>query len=73
MSLLRRTHKSTTRIAEELTREGHAASDETVHRRLRESGYSLQAHIKTLEGESPEERDAPFRYINACEAVILCQ
>ena len=56
MSLLRWTHKSTARIAEELTRQGHRASDETVRRRLRETGYSLQANVKTLEGESPEER-----------------
>jgi hypothetical protein len=65
MSLLRWTHKSTARIAEELTRQGHPASDETVRRRLRETGYSLQANAKILEGESPEDRDAQFRYINA--------
>jgi hypothetical protein len=65
MSLLRWTHKSTARIAEELTRQGHAASDETVRRRLRELEYSLQANRKTIEGESPAERDAQFRYINA--------
>lgn len=64
MSLLRWTNKSTARIAQELTRQGHPASDETVRRRLRETGYSLQANVKTLEGESPEERDAQFRYIN---------
>jgi hypothetical protein len=64
MSLLRWTHKSTARIAQELTREGHTASDETVRRRLREMGYSLQVNVKTLEGESPEQRDAQFRYIN---------
>jgi hypothetical protein len=64
MSLLRWTHKSTARIAEELTRQGHPASDETVRRRLRETGYSLQANAKVLEGESPAERDAQFRYIN---------
>jgi hypothetical protein len=65
MSLLRWTHKSTARIAEELTRQGHPASDETVRRRFRETGYSLQANAKTLEGQTPEERDAQFRYINA--------
>ena len=27
-------------------------------------GYSLQANVKTREGESAEERDAQFRYIN---------
>jgi hypothetical protein len=65
MSLLRWTHKSTARIAEELTRQGHSASDETVRRRLRETGYTLQANAKVLEGQSPAERDAQFRYINA--------
>jgi hypothetical protein len=64
MNRLRWTHKSTARIAEELTRQGHPTSDETVRRRLRETGYSLQANVKTLEGESREERDAQFRYIN---------
>ena len=65
MSLLRWTNKSTARIAAELTRQGHRASDETVRRRLRELGYSLQANVKTLEGSSPPERDAQFRYLNA--------
>lgn len=64
MSLLRWTNKSTTRIAEELTRQGHATSDETVRRRLRELGYSLQANLKTKEEGSGVGRDAQFRYIN---------
>lgn len=64
MSLLRWTNKSTTRIAEELSRQGHRASDETVRRRLRELGYSLQANVKTQEGSSPAGRDEQFRYIN---------
>jgi hypothetical protein len=63
MSLLRWTNKSTTRIAEELTRQGHAASDETVRRRLGQLGYSLQANVKTLE-ESGVGRDEQFRYLN---------
>ncbi len=64
MSLLRWTNKSTERIAEELTRQGHTISDETVRRRLSEMGYSLQVNAKTLEGKTPPERDAQFRYIN---------
>jgi len=64
MSLLRWTNKSTARIAEELTRLGHPASDETVRRRLRELGYSLQANVKTLEEESGTGRDEQFRYLN---------
>jgi hypothetical protein len=64
MSLLRWTNKSTGRVAEELTRLGHPASDETVRRKLLELDYSLQANRKTLEGSSPVERDEQFRYIN---------
>ncbi|MGH7372301.1 MAG: ISAzo13 family transposase, partial [Candidatus Methylomirabilales bacterium] len=64
MSLLRWTNKSTGRIAEELTRQGHPASADTVRRRLHELGYSLQANAKTLEGASPAQRDEQFRYIN---------
>ncbi len=65
MSLLRWTNKSTTRIAEELTRQGHPASDDTVRRRLLEMDYSLQTNVKTKEGSSPADRDKQFRYINA--------
>ena len=64
MSLLRWTNKSTARIAEELTRQGHPASDETVRRRLRQLGYSLQANVKTLEEGSGPGRDEQFRYLN---------
>ncbi|MGH9765402.1 MAG: ISAzo13 family transposase, partial [Blastocatellia bacterium] len=65
MSLLRWTHKSTRQIAEQLTRQGHATSDETVRRRLGELGYSLQGNVKTKDGSSPIGRDEQFRYINA--------
>ncbi len=65
MSLLRWTNKSTTRIAAELTRRGHPASDETVRRKLGELGYSLQANRKSQEAASVAERDAQFRYLNA--------
>ena len=64
MSLLRWTNKSTSRIAEELTRLGHPASDETVRRKLVEMDYSLQANRKTLAGVSSVDRDEQFRYIN---------
>jgi hypothetical protein len=64
MSLLRWTNKSTTRIAEEMTRLGHPASDETVRRKLLQMGYSLQVSRKSLAGSSPAERDEQFRYIN---------
>jgi hypothetical protein len=65
MSLLRWTNKSAARIAKELTRQGHRVSGETVRRKLRQMGYSLQANVKSLEGSSPAGRDKQFRYINA--------
>jgi hypothetical protein len=65
MSLLKWTHKSTARIAAELSRQGHPLSDETVRRRLKELGYSLQANRKGEEGPSPATRDAQFQYLNA--------
>jgi hypothetical protein len=49
----------------ELTRQGHPISDETVRRRLKELGYSLQANPKGYEGSSPATRDAQFQYLNA--------
>jgi transposase len=64
MSLLRWTHKSTARIAAELTHQGHPMSDETVRRRLKELGYSLQGNRKGYEGSSPATRDAQFHYLN---------
>jgi len=64
MSHLRWTNKSTTSIAEELTRQGHPSSDETVRRRLRELGYAMQANVKVKEGPSAAGRDEQFRCIN---------
>jgi len=65
MSHLRWTNKSTTNIAEELTRQGHPSSDETIRRRLRELGYTMQASVKVKEGPAAVGRDEQFRYINA--------
>ena len=64
MSHLRWTNKSTTTIAEELTRQGHPVSHEKVRQCLGELGYSLQTNRKNKEGLSPPERDAQFRYLN---------
>jgi Rhodopirellula transposase DDE domain len=64
MSLLRWTCKSTAMIAEELGRQRHIISADTVGRRLRELGYSLQSNVKTKEGRSAPQRDEQFRYIN---------
>lgn len=64
MKHLKWTNKSTRVMAEELKRKGHDVSHVTVARRLGEMGYSLQANVKTLEGEQHPDRDKQFRYIN---------
>ena len=63
-SALRWTCKSTTLLAQELTREQHPVSPRTVGRLLNESGYSLQSNRKTLEGDSHPDRNAQFEFIN---------
>ena len=63
-SPLRWTCKSTRRLAQELTAQGHPIGPTTVRQLLREAGYSLQANRKTREGESHPDRDAQFRFIN---------
>ena len=65
MSRLKWTAKSTRTIAQELARRGHPMSAVTVGRCLRDMDYSLQANVKTLEGEQHPDRDAQFRYLNA--------
>ncbi|MEU7160893.1 ISAzo13 family transposase [Streptomyces chrestomyceticus] len=64
MSPLRWTTKSTRKLAEELTRQGHRIGADTVGDLLREEGFSLQAPSKVLEGGQHPDRDAQFRYIN---------
>src|SRR6516225_4691753 len=64
-SPLRWTCKSTTRLAEELTRQGHLVSPSTVGRLLRAAGYSLQSNRKTKEGGGHPDRNAQFEHINA--------
>jgi hypothetical protein len=63
-SPLRWTCKSTRRLAEELTGQGHPVSARTVAALLHELGYSLQANCKTREGENHPDRNAQFEYIN---------
>lgn len=63
-SALRWTCKSTSLLAQELTRQRHVVSARTVGRLLNESGYSVQSNRKTLEGESHPDRNAQFEYIN---------
>ena len=64
-SALRWTCKSTTLLADELTRKRHPVSPRTVGRLLNELGYSLQSNRKTLEGASHPDRNAQFEFIKA--------
>lgn len=63
MSALRWTCKSTTRLADELNRQGHAVSQRTVCDLLAQLNYSLQSVRKTREGAQHPDRDAQFHYI----------
>jgi hypothetical protein len=64
MSPLRWTTKSTRKLAQELTAQGHQVGADTVADLLRQEGFSLQANAKTIEGKQHPDRDAQFRYIN---------
>ncbi len=64
VSPLRWTTRSTRNLADELTRQGHKVSADTVGDLLREEGFSLQGNAKTLEGTRHPDRDAQFRYIS---------
>ena len=64
MPPLRRATRSTRALADELTRQGHKVSADTVGDLLREEGVSLQGNAKTIEGTRHPERDAQFRYIS---------
>jgi hypothetical protein len=64
-SPLRWTCKSTRRLAEQLTSQGHRITDRTVSKLLQAQGYSLQAPRKTQDGGRHPDRDAQFQYINA--------
>ena len=63
-SPLRWTCKSVRILAEELQREGHAVSYQTVAELLHEMDYSLQANQKKLEGSQHADRNQQFEYIN---------
>jgi hypothetical protein len=64
VSPLRWTTKSTRKLAEELTGQGHRVGADTVADLLRAEGFSLQGNTKTIEGRQHPDRDAQFRYIN---------
>lgn len=64
-SPLRWTCKSTRKLAEELTAQGHPVGRSQVAVLLGEMGYSLQVTQKTKEGQSHPDRDAQFKHIAA--------
>ena len=64
-SPLRWTCKSTARLAEEMTRQGHPVSPRTVAMLLHAAEYSLQSNRKTREGASHPDRNAQFEYISS--------
>lgn len=64
MPPLRWTTKSTRKLAEQLTRQGHRICADSVGDRLRGEGFSLQSNAKTMEGRQHPDRDAQFRYLN---------
>lgn len=58
------TCKSTSRLARELSAQGHHVSARTVAALLIDLRYSLQSNRKVLEGKSHPQRDAQFSHIN---------
>jgi hypothetical protein len=71
MSPLRWTTKSTVKLADELSAQGHRVGPKTVARLLKDHDYSLQANTKTIEGRRHPDRDAQFCYINEQVTVFL--
>jgi elongation factor P hydroxylase len=64
-SPLRWTCKSTSHLAQELSRQGHPISARAVAQLLNVAGYSLQGNRKTLEGTRHPDRNTQFEHINA--------
>jgi hypothetical protein len=63
-SPLRWTCKSTRRLAEELSAQGHSVGATKVAEMLAAAGYSLQANSKTREGSQHPDRNAQFERIS---------
>jgi transposase len=64
MSRLRWTSKSSTKLADELVRQGFEVSSRSVLRLLHKLGYSLQANAKVSQGRQHPDRDAQFNHLN---------
>src|ERR1017187_5301221 len=71
MSLLRWTSKSSTKLADELVRQGYEVSSRTVLRLLHTLGYSLQANAKVTAGTQHPGRDGQFVYLNETAASFI--
>ncbi len=61
---LRWISKSHAHLARALGALGHSVSVRSLPGLLRRAGFSLQANVKTREGNQHPDRDAQFRYIN---------
>jgi transposase len=64
-SPLRWTTKSVRELAQALTDQGHTISHTLVDQLLHDLNYSLQANVKTREGQQHVDRDVQFEYITA--------
>jgi Rhodopirellula transposase DDE domain len=73
MSPLKWSSKSSYQIQQHLENQGHRISEDTIQRRLRKLGYSLQANIKDKEGTSHVQRDRQFRYLNETAKRFLAE
>ena len=71
MSKLRWTSKSSTKLADELVRQGFEVSSRSVLRLLHKLGYSLQANAKVSEGRQHPDRDAQFNYLNDTASAFI--
>ncbi len=72
-SPLRWTCKSTRRLADELTQQGHRVSHTKVAQVLEGLGYSLQGTRKTTEGVAHPDRNAQFEYVNQQVQAFQCR
>lgn len=73
MSLLRWSSKSSTKLADELVRQGYAVSSRTVLRMLHRLGYSMQANAKVNEGAQHPDRDSQFVYLNGTAGEFIAE
>ena len=71
MSALRWTCKSTTQLAAELRKLGHAVSQATVWRLLDELGYSMRSNRQGREGSDHPDRNEQFEFINSSAREFL--